>query len=153
MPENIELRSPSPAVAPRVAPARNRAEVIDRIRDARTLLDRLGVASLALFGSAARDRLASSSDVDILVRFSGRPTFDAFMDVKLELEERLGRRVDLVTPGAIKPRLAALIGEDLLDVAYGGRRGGAPDPSSGLGGLGRRPDPSSGLRSVSAHGR
>lgn len=132
MPENMELRSPPPAVAPRVAPARSRTEVIGRIRDARALLDRLGVASLALFGSAARDQLGPTSDIDILVRFAGRPTFDAFMDVKLELEVVLGRRVDLVTPGAIKPRLAALIGEDLLHVAYGGRRGGAPDPSSGL---------------------
>ena len=114
---NMELRSPSQAVANSVAPARNRAEVIERLRDARTLLERLGVASLALFGSAARDQLAPSSDIDILVRFSGRPTFDAFMDVKLELEVLLGRRVDLVTPGAVKPRLAALIERDLLDVA------------------------------------
>ena len=112
-----ELRDPSPAAVEELVPARTRVEVIERIRDARAVLDQQGVASIALFGSAARDQLASSSDIDILVRFSGRPTFDAFMDVKLELEARLGRRVDLVTPGAIKPRLAALIEEDLLNVA------------------------------------
>ena len=98
-------------------PARCRAEVIQRLRAARGLLDQLGVASLKLFGSAARDQLGPSSDIDILVRFADRPTFDAFMDVKLELETRLGRRVDLVTPGAVKPRLAALIEQDLMDVA------------------------------------
>ena len=117
MSEIRELRNPSPAAVDGPAPVRTRAEVIDRIREARPLLDRLGVASLALFGSAARDQLEPSSDIDILVRFAGPPTFDAFMDVKLELEARLGRRVDLVTPGAIKPRLAALIERDLMDVA------------------------------------
>ena len=110
-------QDPSPLAVAALAPVRTRAEVIERIRGARPVLDRLGVGSLALFGSAARDQLASSSDIDILVRFADRPTFDAFMDVKLELETRLGRRVDLVTPGAVKPRLAALIERDLMDVA------------------------------------
>ena len=140
MAENMALRSPSPAIVDAEAPVRTRAEVIERLRDARAMLDRLGVASLALFGSAARDQLEPSSDIDILVQFADRPSFDAFMDVKLDLETRLGRRVDLVTPGAVKPRLAALIEQDLLHVAYGGRRGGTPDPSSGL-------------RSIGAYGR
>jgi len=117
------LPATSSAAVDRLAPVRSRAEVIERIRGTRPVLDRLGVASIALFGSAARDQFAPSSDIDILVQFSGRPTFDAFMDVKLELETRLGRRVDLVTPGAVKPRLAALIERDLLHVAYGGMRG------------------------------
>jgi uncharacterized protein len=115
--ENMALRGSSRAVVDAEAPVRTRAEVIERLRDARGMLDRLGVASLALFGSAARDQLGPSSDIDILVRFADRPTFDGFMDVKLELEIRLGRRVDLVTPGAVKPRLAALIERDLMDVA------------------------------------
>jgi uncharacterized protein len=113
----IRTRVPSSTGADGLVPVRTRVEVIQRIHDARAMLDRLGVESLALFGSAARDELASNSDVDVLVRFSDRPTFDAFMDVKLELEALLGRRVDLVTPGAIKPRLAALIYKDLLNVA------------------------------------
>ena len=117
MADIMALQDPSPLPVDALAPVQSRAEVIARIREARPLLDRLGVDSLALFGSAARDQLAPSSDIDILVRFAGRPTFDGFMDLKLELETRLGRRVDLVTPGAVKPRLAALIERDLMDVA------------------------------------
>jgi len=97
--------------------AATRAEVVRRIEDVRAELDGLGVAGLALFGSAARDRLGPASDVDILVRFKDRPRFDAFMDLKFLLEERLGRRVDLVTPAALKPRLKDAIEKDLLDVA------------------------------------
>lgn len=117
MSEIRALPATSAGTAGRQKSVRTRAEVIERLRGARGSLDRLGVDSLALFGSAARDQLLPSSDVDILVRFSGRPTFDAFMDVKLELEALLGRRVDLVTPGGLKPRLAELIKEDLLNVA------------------------------------
>ncbi len=46
------------------------------------LSDRYGVASLALFGSAARDELSEGNDIDVVVRFSTRTTFDAYFDLK-----------------------------------------------------------------------
>jgi predicted nucleotidyltransferase len=42
-------------------------------------LKSLGVKSLALFGSVARDEAHSESDIDILVEFSEPPTFDRYM--------------------------------------------------------------------------
>ena len=36
--------------------------------------------------------------MDVLVTFEGKATFDNFMGLKLELEDRFGRRVDLLTP-------------------------------------------------------
>jgi len=36
---------------------------------------RFSVQGLALFGSAARDRIAKGSDIDVLVVFEGKPTF------------------------------------------------------------------------------
>jgi hypothetical protein len=62
----------------------------------------MGVRTLAIFGSAARDATQDDSDVDILVEFEDRPTFDGFMDLNFRLEQLLGRRVDLVTLGALK---------------------------------------------------
>jgi predicted nucleotidyltransferase len=73
--------------------ARNR----DRIRS-------LGVRSLALFGSAARNESTAASDLDFLVEFDHK-TFDNYMDLKFFLEELLGRPVDLVLRDAVKPRL------------------------------------------------
>jgi predicted nucleotidyltransferase len=55
--------------------------------------------------------------VDILVEFNGRATFDRYMDTKFYLEELLGRKVDLVTPKAIKPRMKPYIMQDLIHVA------------------------------------
>jgi hypothetical protein len=46
--------------------------------------------------------------VDLLVEFD-EPTFDRYMDLKDFLEGLLGRRVDLVTEGALKPRLRPIV--------------------------------------------
>lgn len=91
--------------------------MISLIRKHRPHLTLLGVKSLALFGSVARGEASPESDVDILVEFEGRATFDRFMDTKYYLEEVLGCRVDLVVPDAIKPRMKPSIMQDLVYVA------------------------------------
>ena len=94
-----------------------RRSVITRIRKHRAQLEKLGVKSLALFGSVARGEARPDSDVDILVEFRGKATFDRYMDTKFYLEDLLGRKVDLVTPKAIKPRMKEYILQDLVHVA------------------------------------
>jgi predicted nucleotidyltransferase len=91
--------------------------VIARIRKHRAQLRELGVKSLSLFGSVARGEERADSDVDILVEFEGKVTFDRYMDTKFYLEDLLGCKVDLVTPKAIKPRMKPLIMQDLVRVA------------------------------------
>jgi len=71
-------------------------------------LRRLGVKSLALFGSLARGEETETSDVDLLVELQPK-TFDSYMDVKLLLERVLGRKVDLVLADTVKPRLRSTI--------------------------------------------
>lgn len=88
--------------------------VISLIHKHRPEFEKLGVKSLALFGSVARGEETPASDVDILVDYHGRATFDRFMDTKYYLEELLGCPVDLVTPQAIKPRMKPYIMQDLL---------------------------------------
>ena len=80
----------------------NADQIIERIRGLRSQLDTLGVASLGLFGSVARGEERDDSDIDILVAFDGPATFDQYMDVKLLLEDALGRRVDLVTEQGLR---------------------------------------------------
>jgi predicted nucleotidyltransferase len=94
-----------------------RRSVISRIRKHQAQLEKLGVKFLSLFGSVARGDERPDSDVDILVEFKGRATFDRYMDTKFYLEELLGRTVDLVTSKAIKPRMKPYIMQDLIRVA------------------------------------
>ena len=95
----------------------NADQTIERIRGLRTQLDVLGVASLGRFGSVARGEERDDSDVDILVAFNGPATFDQYMDLKLLLEDALGRRVDLVTRRGLREALRPTIERELRHVA------------------------------------
>jgi hypothetical protein len=96
----------------------NSKVVSARLREHRADLERLGVKSLALFGSAARGEARQDSDVDLLVEFSRPVGLFHFMEVKEFLEEVLRRRVDLVTPDALKPQLREAILEEAVDAAW-----------------------------------
>lgn len=95
----------------------DRKQIIERIQAHKARLTELGVSSLALFGSIARGDATESSDVDLLVRFNDRATFDGYMDLKLFLEDLLGRRVDLVTEKALREEIRAQVEQELLRVA------------------------------------
>lgn len=63
------------------------------------------VEEVSLFGSVVRKEQTSKSDVDLLVRFAKRKVvsmFD-FLTIQHELSNLLGRKVDLVEYGQIKP--------------------------------------------------
>jgi predicted nucleotidyltransferase len=76
-----------------------------------------GVRSLQLFGSVARDDARADSDVDLIVEFEGKTTFDGHMGLWEYLESILQRPVDLITRKGLKPRLHERIAGELVDVA------------------------------------
>lgn len=94
----------------------DRDEIIRLLSEHRPGLERLGVQSLALFGSTARDEAGEQSDLDFLVEFNGPGTFRAYMDLKFLLEELLGRRVDLVTRKALKAALRDQVQREAIHV-------------------------------------
>ncbi|NEO86712.1 MAG: nucleotidyltransferase family protein [Spirulina sp. SIO3F2] len=76
-----------------------------------------GINSLAVFGSVARNEATSTSDIDILVEFSGKVTFDRYMNFKFYLEDNLGRKVDLVDLKMLKPQIRQTILNEAIHVA------------------------------------
>jgi len=94
-----------------------REEAVAALREYLPELRRdFGVQRIALFGSTARDEARDDSDLDILVDFEVVPTLDAFMGLKFFLEDHIGRRVDLVTPDALKPRMRPVVEREAVDV-------------------------------------
>ena len=94
-----------------------RDDILTRLRERRReISDRFAVEHLGLFGSAARDELRDDSDVDVLVSFRGRATFDGYMGLKFYLEDLFGRKVDLVTEKGLKPRARPHVEKDLIRV-------------------------------------
>lgn len=96
----------------------NRRRILGLLADnQQAIAARYGVKRLALFGSAARDELGASSDVDILVEFTGPATFAGYMDLKFHLEELLGRPVDLVTDRGLRDELRPHVEKEMIRVA------------------------------------
>jgi uncharacterized protein len=68
-----------------------------------------------LFGSVARGQEGARSDIDLLVRFSpGSSLFD-LLHLTRELEDLLGRRVDVVSEGGLKARDRHIL-EEAIDL-------------------------------------
>lgn len=70
------------------------------------ICQRYRIRRLEVFGSAARgnDFNPASSDADFLVEFASdvAPDLNSFFGAKADLEQLLGRGVDLVEPGAVR---------------------------------------------------
>ena len=79
-------------------------------------LKRQGVTKAALFGSVARGEAKQSSDVDLLVAFKGRKTLLDLAGLQIELQDILGKKVDVVTYRSLHPRLKSYIMHDAIKI-------------------------------------
>jgi len=77
-------------------------EITDKIIP---ILKRYGVSKAALFGSSVKGEMTEVSDIDVLVEIEKDISLLDFVGLKLELEEILGRKVDLVEYCTLKPIL------------------------------------------------
>ena len=57
--------------------------------------EKYGIQSMGLFGSVARDTMNAQSDLDIVVTLNV-PDLFALIGIKQDIEEELGRPVDIV---------------------------------------------------------
>jgi hypothetical protein len=69
------------------------------------ILRKYAISRACLFGSFADGTATGDSDVDLLVELSHPIGLLEFLHIKHELEDLLGRKVDLVEFKAIKPSL------------------------------------------------
>ncbi len=71
------------------------------------ILRKNGVVKAGIFGSYARGEATRKSDVDILIKFNAkaRKSLLDLVGLELELEENVGKKVDLVEYSVIHPRL------------------------------------------------
>ena len=68
---------------------------------------------IGIFGSVARNEASEKSDIDILYQFQNTVGLFKLIGLKLKLEEKLNRKVDLVSENYIHPKLKPFILNDL----------------------------------------
>ena len=79
---------------------------IEELRDKIVpVLRRYDVVHAAVFGSFVRGEMKEGSDIDVLVEFGGEKSLLDLVALKMELEEVLGRDVDVVEYSTIYPLL------------------------------------------------
>ena len=78
------------------------------------LKEKFKVKSIGIFGSYARGEQTKTSDIDMLIEFDALVGFFKFIELEDYLSEMLGVKVDLVTPGALKPLIKPHIIEEAV---------------------------------------
>ena len=97
--------------------AMNKEQALTLLRAHKAILvQRFGVADIALFGSTARDEATPDSDVDILVHFDGPADWQRYFGVQFYLEDLTGLAVDLVTDKALRPELRPYVEREAIYV-------------------------------------
>ena len=69
------------------------------------ILQGYGVRRVGLFGSCVRGEMREDSDIDMLVEIEKNISLLDFAGLKIEIEDALGKKVDLVEYNTIKPLL------------------------------------------------
>jgi predicted nucleotidyltransferase len=94
-----------------------REEAIRRLRERQSELQRLGVQSLYLFGSTARDQAGEDSNVDLFFDYpQGRFGLFELMDVKELAANILGQSTDIVTRDSLHRSLRPSIEKSAMRV-------------------------------------
>ena len=73
------------------------------------ILKREGVTKAAIFGSFARGEANKKSDVDLLVKFEKGKSLLDLINLQYSLEDKVGRKFDVVSYGGINHLLKKII--------------------------------------------
>ena len=87
-------------------------EILREVEDKKDELNSYGVRKIGLFGSFQKGQPNNRSDLDFIVSLR-KSSFDNYMGVRSLLEKLFGRKIDLVTEKALKPRLRYIKDEAL----------------------------------------
>ncbi len=75
-----------------------------------------GARRVRVFGSRARNDAGPESDVDILIDLENGRSALALGGLLMDLQDLLGKKVDVVTPAALHPRIRDRILGQAIDI-------------------------------------
>ena len=78
------------------------SELAEKKDEIYTIIKKNKGKEVRVFGSTVRGRVTNESDVDFLIKFSEEASLFDLVEVKLELEELLNTKVDVVSEDGLK---------------------------------------------------
>ena len=90
---------------------------IDEFKDLMlNILKKYEVKRASLFGSIVRGEMTNESDIDLLVEFKGKKSLLDLAGLKIELEEKLKCKVDVLTYDSLHPLLKKQILTEQIEI-------------------------------------
>jgi len=80
------------------------------------ILKKHDVKKASLFGSIVREEMSIDSDIDLIIEFKGDKSLLNLAALKIELEEKLSLKVDVLTYNSIHPLLRDQILAELVEI-------------------------------------
>lgn len=89
--------------------------ILGQLRDMKQdLKERYHVRNIGMFGSFSRNEQGRTSDLDLVVEFEQPIGMMAFVHLRDLLSERLGIKIDLVTPEGLHPLIRDRVMHEVL---------------------------------------
>lgn len=96
---------------------KNLNEILKKLKKFQNLLrDKFGIEEIKVFGSYAKNKQTSKSDLDIIVKFKKVPGFIELIKIEEELTDLLGVKVDLLTEEGISPFIREYIEKETISI-------------------------------------
>ena len=95
----------------------NRDDVLGLLREHKPIMkERFGISEISLYGSFARDEANDDSDIDVVVKFEGKPTAKTYFGAQFYIEDLSGRKVDLARRHELRKEILPYVDKDLINV-------------------------------------
>lgn len=95
---------------------KNKEEIIKSIKALHGELKKYKVREIGVFGSVVRGEQKQASDIDVLVDFEDNADLFDLVGLGLFLEERLGRKVDVVPKRALRKEIRDSVLKEVVPV-------------------------------------
>ena len=88
----------------------------DKKSEIKAIAKKYGAYDVRIFGSVARKNFDENSDIDFLVNFNSKTSLLDWCNLRLDLEDLLGTKVDVASEKTLKPRIKDRVLEEAIDL-------------------------------------
>jgi predicted nucleotidyltransferase len=88
----------------------------DKKSEIKAIAKKHGAYDVRIFGSVARKNFDENSDIDFLVNFNSKTSLLDWCNLRLDLEDLLGTKVDVASEKTLKPRIRDRVLEEAINL-------------------------------------